>query len=106
MEDIDERNEKYKKLIESLPEVNKFSIEIIFSFFNLIAKFSSENKMSSMNISTIMGPILLSRQANFSLNLSKQNKAVKIVDQIINNVDEIFAVGNFIYYFYYFNYQN
>ena len=89
---LNERLNQFKNIIEKLPDVNKFSLQTICSFFELLAANSTMNKMHSRNIAIVMGPILLTNNEKVSWDLSKQNNAIEIVEQMIDHCSFLFSV--------------
>ena len=94
---MNDRIGRYKKQLEDLEDVTKFTLQVIFSFFDLLSSYSSTNKMHSRNIAIVMGPIMMLRKTSPSLDMSLQNDAIEIVEFIINHYQPLFSVPLFFF---------
>ncbi|EGG19000.1 hypothetical protein DFA_02243 [Cavenderia fasciculata] len=58
MQDKQQQIECLKKLIDSMQEFERSTIEVLFKFLSLVSLHSDENKMNNSNISLIFSPTL------------------------------------------------
>ncbi|XP_015685133.1 arf-GAP with Rho-GAP domain, ANK repeat and PH domain-containing protein 1-like, partial [Protobothrops mucrosquamatus] len=86
LEDLAERINRYRRLLNSLPVVNKATMKALINHLYRIQCFSDENQMTTHNLAIVFGPTLFQTDG-------KDFKAGQVVEDLIRCYMEIFSVG-------------
>ncbi|XP_015672341.1 arf-GAP with Rho-GAP domain, ANK repeat and PH domain-containing protein 1-like [Protobothrops mucrosquamatus] len=86
LEDLAERISRYRRLLNSLPVVNKATMKALINHLYRIQCFSDENQMTTHNLAIVFGPTLFQTDG-------KDFKAGQVVEDLIRCYMEIFSVG-------------
>jgi len=98
--------EKIKLLLPQLPQCHRYCLDFIINFCSLVTTRSDINKMTSKNISSLMGPNLLKREnPNPMKMLEDISNANKVVELLIDNYWEIFNNVNYDISYYFPNFS-
>ncbi|KAL9657955.1 hypothetical protein ABK040_012178 [Willaertia magna] len=83
--------EMMKKLIEKLPESNRFVLYFLMKHLHAVSQHNAENKMTITNIAIVFGPTLFrSTNNNPTLLLADVSNQSYCVDLLIREADKIF----------------
>ncbi|KAM6447701.1 arf-GAP with Rho-GAP domain, ANK repeat and PH domain-containing protein 1 isoform 3-T3 [Liasis olivaceus] len=85
LEDTAERVSRYRRLLNSLPAVNKATVKALINHLYRIQCFSDENQMTTHNLAIVFGPTLFQTDG-------KDYKAGQVVEDLIRCYMEIFSV--------------
>ncbi|XP_060538679.1 arf-GAP with Rho-GAP domain, ANK repeat and PH domain-containing protein 1 isoform X1 [Pantherophis guttatus] len=85
LEDPTERISRYRRLLNSLPVVNKATLKVLINHLYRIQCFSDENQMTTHNLAIVFGPTLFQTDG-------KDFKAGQVVEDLIRCYMEIFSV--------------
>ncbi|XP_070605543.1 LOW QUALITY PROTEIN: arf-GAP with Rho-GAP domain, ANK repeat and PH domain-containing protein 1 [Erythrolamprus reginae] len=85
LEDPNERISRYRRLLSSLPVVNKSTLKALINHLYRIQCFSEENQMTTHNLAIVFGPTLFQTDG-------KDFKAGQVVEDLIRCYMEIFSV--------------
>jgi hypothetical protein len=90
MEDEEQRNETYTKLLNDLPELNAIAIRFLFEFLHRVSHNSDVNKMTATNLGVCFGPSLL-RPLNPTPEQLMLALEKTCVEQLIESYSIVFA---------------
>lgn len=82
--------EEMRKIIGSLPSVNREMVAIIMRHLRRVVDISDENQMSAKNLSIIFGPTLLNLENNKSLAIVDNIHQARVVELMITCAYDIF----------------
>lgn len=95
---LKEKLEKFRSIIERFPRNNKYILQHLMSFCELIASHSESNKMTSSNMSIVIGPNILYKSnrdtmdyAAQAASMGDQKDITDIVQNLIDHYDDIFS---------------
>lgn len=87
---IEKRKASFKKIIDSLPEINRKNVEFLFRFLKDVESQKDVNKMNSSNIAIVVGPNLLGCPPDEKGGIIKSHLDITITEIILANYDYFF----------------
>ncbi|XP_030634975.1 arf-GAP with Rho-GAP domain, ANK repeat and PH domain-containing protein 2 [Chanos chanos] len=87
LDDKNENNrvERYSTLIQSLPKINRSSLEALLQHLFRIQSCSSANQMNTHNLACVLSPCLFQTEGHSA-------QEVRVVEDLINNYIQVFSV--------------
>ncbi|XP_069737777.1 arf-GAP with Rho-GAP domain, ANK repeat and PH domain-containing protein 1 isoform X2 [Phaenicophaeus curvirostris] len=87
LEDEEEKISEYRRLLGSLPTVNRATLKTLINHLFRVQLFSGENQMTTHNLAIVFGPTLFQTDG-------KDHKAGRVVEDLISHYVEIFNVND------------
>ncbi|CAM9598581.1 unnamed protein product [Lampetra fluviatilis] len=95
LEDLDERLERIKELVENLPRYNYHTLRYIIRHLRRVADNCAENKMNAENLGIVFGPTFLRSPAgDMTKQLMDLGKHNTIIETLIKHCHWIFIDGD------------
>ncbi|XP_062442692.1 arf-GAP with Rho-GAP domain, ANK repeat and PH domain-containing protein 1 [Rhea pennata] len=87
LEDEEARIGEYRRLLESLPTVNRATLKALINHLFRVQRFSGDNQMNTHNLAIVFGPTLFQTDG-------QDYKAGHVVEDLINHYVKIFNVND------------
>ncbi|XP_068275049.1 arf-GAP with Rho-GAP domain, ANK repeat and PH domain-containing protein 1 [Nyctibius grandis] len=87
LEDEEEKIGEYRRLLGTLPTVNRATLKALINHLFRVQLFSGENQMNTHNLAIVFGPTLFQTDG-------KDYKAGRVVEDLISHYVEIFNVND------------
>ncbi|XP_067162071.1 arf-GAP with Rho-GAP domain, ANK repeat and PH domain-containing protein 1 isoform X2 [Apteryx mantelli] len=87
LEDEEEKIGEYRRLLNSLPAVNRATLKALINHLFRVQRFSGDNQMNTHNLAIVFGPTLFQTDG-------KDYKAGRVVEDLINHYVKIFNVND------------
>ncbi|KAF1650088.1 Arf-GAP with Rho-GAP domain, ANK repeat and PH domain-containing protein 1, partial [Eudyptes chrysocome] len=87
LEDEEAKIGEYRRLLGTLPTVNRATLKALINHLFRVQRFSGENQMNTHNLAIVFGPTLFQTDG-------KDYKAGRVVEDLINHYVKIFNVND------------
>ncbi|XP_074428314.1 arf-GAP with Rho-GAP domain, ANK repeat and PH domain-containing protein 1 isoform X2 [Larus michahellis] len=87
LEDEEEKIGEYRRLLDTLPTVNRATLKALINHLFRVQLFSGENQMNTHNLAIVFGPTLFQTDG-------KDYKAGRVVEDLISHYVKIFNVND------------
>ncbi|NXN68523.1 ARAP1 protein, partial [Himantopus himantopus] len=87
LEDEEEKIGEYRRLLSTLPTVNRATLKALINHLFRVQRFSGENQMNTHNLAIVFGPTLFQTDG-------KDYKAGRVVEDLISHYVKIFNVND------------
>ncbi|KAM9247304.1 arf-GAP with Rho-GAP domain, ANK repeat and PH domain-containing protein 1 [Leptosomus discolor] len=87
LEDEEEKISEYRRLLGTLPTVNRATLKALINHLFRVQRFSGENQMNTHNLAIVFGPTLFQTDG-------KDYKAGRVVEDLISHYVKIFNVND------------
>ncbi|NXA48764.1 ARAP1 protein, partial [Nothocercus julius] len=87
LEDEEQKIVEYRRLLGSLPAVNRATLKTLINHLFRVQRFSGDNQMNTHNLAIVFGPTLFQTDG-------KDYKAGRVVEDLINHYVTIFNVND------------
>ncbi|KAM6288946.1 arf-GAP with Rho-GAP domain, ANK repeat and PH domain-containing protein 1, partial [Aegotheles albertisi] len=87
LEDKELKIEEYRRLLGTLPMVNRATLKALINHLFRVQRFSGENQMNTHNLAIVFGPTLFQTDG-------KDYKAGRVVEDLISHYVKIFNVND------------
>ncbi|NXD11258.1 ARAP1 protein, partial [Nothocercus nigrocapillus] len=87
LEDEEQKIGEYRRLLGSLPAVNRATLKTLINHLFRVQRFSGDNQMNTHNLAIVFGPTLFQTDG-------KDYKAGRVVEDLINHYVTIFNVND------------
>uniref|UniRef100_A0A8B9PCH6 ArfGAP with RhoGAP domain, ankyrin repeat and PH domain 1 n=1 Tax=Apteryx owenii TaxID=8824 RepID=A0A8B9PCH6_APTOW len=87
LEEEEEKIGEYRRLLNSLPAVNRATLKALINHLFRVQRFSGDNQMNTHNLAIVFGPTLFQTDG-------KDYKAGRVVEDLINHYVKIFNVND------------
>lgn len=78
-------------VVDQLPSHNKYLVQYLTKFLNLVASHSSTNKMTPHNLTILFAPNMLRAKDQSPLAIGNLQKTYDIVETLMENYEQIFS---------------
>ncbi|XP_053162317.1 arf-GAP with Rho-GAP domain, ANK repeat and PH domain-containing protein 1 isoform X2 [Hemicordylus capensis] len=85
LEDTEEKIAQYRRLLSSLPAVNRATVKVLINHLYRVQRFSDMNQMTTHNLAIVFGPTLFQTDG-------QDYKAGRVVEDLIRCYVDIFSV--------------
>uniref|UniRef100_A0A8B9UZS8 ArfGAP with RhoGAP domain, ankyrin repeat and PH domain 1 n=1 Tax=Anas zonorhyncha TaxID=75864 RepID=A0A8B9UZS8_9AVES len=87
LEDEEAKIGEYRRLLETLPTVNRATLKALINHLFRVQRFSGDNQMNTHNLAIVFGPTLFQTDG-------KDYKAGRVVEDLISHYVKIFNVND------------
>ncbi|KAG2733561.1 hypothetical protein G9P44_003086 [Scheffersomyces stipitis] len=81
--------DKYKEVLKELPSVNYNTLKLLLKHLQKVSHFSEDNKMTTSNLATVIGPAL-TEASNLEILINNFGFMNSILEKLIINYDYVF----------------